>query len=488
METSNRIFRSWVPLTAILLFGFLLRLYHLDYQSVWNDEAYSITVSGEPLGAINDELIQHDSHPPLHYYLLHFVFAVFGYGALQARALSLVFGTLSILMTYALAGYLFDRTTGLLAAFLLAISQLGVMFSQEARNYVQLLLFSLTTTYLFVVALRRQSSRWWWAFVASATLMMYTHYHSAFVLLALSMFGFLFRRRYPLRRSWLAGGVCFVIVAYLPWALSGAIEGFLSHAGPPAAAAASSLSVHWYSFFNVINWFNNGKLFGIHVSSPWWTFMAGGLLFTLPAALALMPVVKKEQSELQEAVVLVNLLWLVPVLLILVGGVVMTKFNFRYISFCVAPYYILVARGIRGFNPRILRVAAVLLIGAYSAYALRAVYFIPYKENNRDALAYMVSGYSSGDCAVFVPPARGPSLYWKVYYRDHPAVRTVDFDAIKQRRADCNRVWLVWDRTWWKNLDRTAVAKGKQVLEQAYRRAGERKYYGAEVSLYVPER
>src|SRR6185295_5035209 len=92
----------------------------------------------------------------------------------------------------------------------------------------------------------------------------------------------------------------------------------------------------------------------------------------------------------------------------LVVGRVIQFYDARYIAYCAIPYYILVARGWSQLKSPVPRILVILVGLTCSIYALRAVYFIPYKQNYRDALAY-VSGHSkSGDCYAY--ESRAPLL------------------------------------------------------------------------------
>ena len=167
---------------------------------------FALTVSRLPWTQTNAALVKDLVHPPLHYYLLHGWLEAVGFGPLQGRLLSALFGTLAVVMMYALARYLFDRRVALLSALLLACSQLGVMYSQEARPYAQFLLFFLCCVYLFLRALREKRLSLWIAFLCLASLVIYTHYFGFFVLGSLLLFGIVYRKRYSLPPRVAVGG------------------------------------------------------------------------------------------------------------------------------------------------------------------------------------------------------------------------------------------------------------------------------------------
>src|SRR5262245_53457288 len=133
--------RLVVPaLVAILLLGAALRLYHLDRQSLWWDEAISVTIAGASL----DELPSYQSsnppaprfgwnaatervgdvNPPIYFVALHAWLGAFGRDAWQVRSLSVAAGVLALFVLFKVGEALFDAHTALLATLLLAVSQL----------------------------------------------------------------------------------------------------------------------------------------------------------------------------------------------------------------------------------------------------------------------------------------------------------------------------------------------------------------------------
>src|SRR5579863_1086623 len=106
--TSLRSLLTTALVLCILLVGLALRLYRVNYQSAWENEAFSLNVSHLPFPEMKAKLVEDFVHPPLHYYLLHEVFREFGFGDYPARLVSAIFGTLTILAIFLLAQYLFD--------------------------------------------------------------------------------------------------------------------------------------------------------------------------------------------------------------------------------------------------------------------------------------------------------------------------------------------------------------------------------------------
>lgn len=171
--------------------GFALRIYNIGGESIWYDEAISVAVA--KLG-----FVEHlrwiaevdDNNPPLYYTLLHLWIPIFGDSEASVRMLSAVFGSLSILVIYALGKLLFDKKTGLLAASILAVSIFGIMFSQEARAY-SLMAFLALLSFYFLLRLTMSKSRVYAAaYVISSVCLLYSHYYGIFVVLAQNIWFF----------------------------------------------------------------------------------------------------------------------------------------------------------------------------------------------------------------------------------------------------------------------------------------------------------
>jgi uncharacterized membrane protein len=156
------------------------------------------------------------SHPPLHTIVVRWWFALFDVSVLGARLLSAMFGTLAVPALYWLGTLLFDRRTALIASFLLAISQLGIVYSQEARAYSLLLLLVIVAAGFFVRSFQTGRIRDFVWFVVVVSLLIY-HYYSIFAVAGLLMYALVPRARFD-PHVVVGGGVGRDDRAYLPLA------------------------------------------------------------------------------------------------------------------------------------------------------------------------------------------------------------------------------------------------------------------------------
>src|ERR1039458_3446606 len=76
---------------ALLLLSAGLRLYRLQAQGGWGNEAFSMVTSRLSTQEMNTRLVKDFIHPPLYQYALHWWFGIVGFGVFQARVLSVVF-------------------------------------------------------------------------------------------------------------------------------------------------------------------------------------------------------------------------------------------------------------------------------------------------------------------------------------------------------------------------------------------------------------
>jgi mannosyltransferase len=484
--TSLRSLLTTAVVLCILLVGLALRLYRVNYQSAWENEAFSLNVSHLPFPEMKAKLVEDFVHPPLHYYLLHEVFREFGFGDYPARLVSAIFGTLTILAIFLLAQYLFDTSTGLIAAVLMAISQLAIMYSQEARPYSMAVCLTAFAIYFFCVALRERNWLAWCGFVVFSILMLYTHYYAGMILACLYVYGFFRRKQFRIPALWWSLALLALAAAFVPWLTSGVVEKALGSPKVTRVNQAPWYTAHWTAFFQDLNRFNNGYIRGLLDSSPWWCFIVAGLLFSLPVLLALKPRVSPggtlgAKSLDRENSVLLAILWLAPHVTLVGLGLMGMQYDVRYVLFCIVPYYVLVARGIMTMPVPAWRIAWVAGIALFSGFALRANYFIPYKEDYRAALLHVAKAQQPGDCVLFYPVGILPRA-WSVYQVGWTLPRIIGLQASDLRAESCERVWLVkYERM---GVKKDELRRLEQKLQPSFIRSEEQQYFWIGTTLF----
>lgn len=145
---------------AILL-GFGFRIYDLDADSLWNDEA------GQALAALQPTLADTLVHVQMHAaampldYLVTRLFIHLSTGEFVLRFPSVFWSTASIAMLFAVARHVVGREVAHIAVWLMAFAPQLVYYAQEARPYAALLFFSLLTTYLLLLSLSKDDAISW---------------------------------------------------------------------------------------------------------------------------------------------------------------------------------------------------------------------------------------------------------------------------------------------------------------------------------------
>jgi mannosyltransferase len=181
-------------LLLLILTGAFLRFYHLDYNSLWYDEAFTLFASNHSLQGIwdiaannskelADVVLTGEFNPPLFYYLEHFML-VFGQSEFVLRFIPALIGVLTIPVFYYIGKEFSDEDVGIVMAALLTFSPFHVFFSQEARGYSTMLFFFSLAFFFFLLSLRTNRLHSWILFGFLSALTVWTHYY-AFIPLAL---------------------------------------------------------------------------------------------------------------------------------------------------------------------------------------------------------------------------------------------------------------------------------------------------------------
>jgi mannosyltransferase len=215
--------RSWWAQGAapLVLGAFALRLYRLEFHSLWSDEGISLIRSSQPLAQLLATMPVEQL--PGYFVLLHFWLALAGDADFALRFFSLWPSVLAVAVIYRLGVDLGDRRAGLAAALLLAINPLQIWYAQEGRTYSWLLASSLLVTWFLWRLLgatdRRDRVGWAAGYVLAMTLTVYLHFYGFLVPLAHTLFvlgWWAWRRDSQTLGWWIASGVL-TLLFFLPW-------------------------------------------------------------------------------------------------------------------------------------------------------------------------------------------------------------------------------------------------------------------------------
>ena len=206
--------RPVVAAGALTLLALLLR-FLAARQSLGGDELFSLEVAYRPtLGDVIDGVRGPLEITPPGFFVFAWAFAKLGDPTYWLKATSVVAGTLTVPVIYALGARTVGRGAGLVAGLLFAISPYAVFYGSEARAYALTGLFVALSTLFLLIALERGRWPWWVAFGVAVAASMYAHYIAAFPL-AVEVVWALWYHRHRWRPLLLA--CAGAAVAYIPW-------------------------------------------------------------------------------------------------------------------------------------------------------------------------------------------------------------------------------------------------------------------------------
>jgi uncharacterized membrane protein len=326
-----------------VLLGSALRLFNLNYQSLWYDELHSI-IPTDPDFTVNSivEYAKTDQ-PPLFFLYLHVFFKVFGYSEQMARLASAVIGILGIPAVYFLGKEIKDKQVGLFASLLTCVNYYQLYYSQEVRFYGLAFLLSTLSFLFFIRVFKQQTFTNGFFYIIATSALLYTHYYGI-VIFVTQFIIFIVLTFYKRDRQFIYSGlVCGIIVAisFIPWL--------------PTVLQDSHIQSFWIKKPDV---FFLARYFYDYVGKDLVSsiiFLVLGVLFLLEWRRA----VDFDKSVLGIVAGWIVLSYLIPYLKSIVGTPLLYV---RYTIVTLPAWFILLAVGWRYINHHLLRTAALSII------------------------------------------------------------------------------------------------------------------------------
>ena len=344
-------------LLLILLLGWGLRLWRLDYQELRGDEVFGYFFSLRPF----DDMVQatvdlQEPHPVASYVVQQEWLGWAGHSEFALRFSSVWFGLLAVVLLWRLAQALtLPTTTALLATLLLAISPYTIWHSQDARMYSMSLALTTASTWLMIGWLQRQRRSWAIAYTVVSWLALHTHYFSVFVLVAQNLFvvtrlflipvvkTLVFSQEEERLKSLLRLSARFTLINWLtlqatiaffygPWLLrvQGTLTNYHGNGDSPSLGDMVRRA---------------GSVFLVGESVPaeqqlWWALLAGALLIWGGVCLV------RAGANGQRTLLLLSFYLGVPLLATWWSAMQRPIFNERYLVAAAPPFYLLLAVGL----------------------------------------------------------------------------------------------------------------------------------------------
>lgn len=282
---TNRYIQILLALTVI---GAILRLYNLGFNSLWLDEASTLSFAVQSPADIWAATVGGEFNPPLFYWIEHFML-VFGNSETILRLVPALAGILMIPVTYLLGREFIDRNTGIIAAALMAVSPFHIFYSQEARAYSLALLFVSIALLFFLKAYLTNDRYSWILFGIFSALAFWTHFYSAILVGLLVLFYLGTRVKEFLKDIKtlipLAIGLATFVILSLPLIVA-TIQLFLIRTSAAPTYGIQGLSVIWISIqqffgFNLVISVIFLLIFIVGMVEIFRTNLKWGVLFTL---------------------------------------------------------------------------------------------------------------------------------------------------------------------------------------------------------------
>jgi uncharacterized membrane protein len=412
--------RETILFGLVLALSVALRFYDLSGESFWLDE---VATTIEIQGSVPDLLTTgRMDQPPAYYLPLYLWTKIFGISEGSLRSFSALCGVGSVVLIYLAGRRLFGKQVGVLGAFLMAVSDFQILFSQEARNYSLFELAALLSFYFLVLFLDSRAKSHFGLYVVFSIFMIYANAFGICILIAQNLF-FVFQIKS--NRNWAgswAVGQCVILLAITPYfspalfgsnGLEGAIATNLSGI---SEASISDVARSFYRFIlpprryfgGDMEW--DGSLLAIYVVAG--LFLVIGILATVMRKgggdwqtalrqtvdnLRVIPDIKRNS--------LLVICWLLcpPLVLFVVSKVVMPVYDHRYVISAAPALYLLLALilfSIRKAMPLSVSIGALLIL---IAPGLVRYYAIDVREQWREAAAYVEINEGENQIVVFAP-------------------------------------------------------------------------------------
>ena len=500
-------------LAGITACGAALRLAQIGAKPLWLDEAFSLWLAGQPLPGFLRQIVALDQHPPLYYLLLH-LWMVGGRGASWVRMLSACVSVLNIPVIFLLGRRLDQRATGLMGAFVLALSPFHVRYAQEARMYALLSLGASLALWALVCLLTDRGATdtligsqfahylrtWratrhppaislvatdlaWTGYIVFSAATVLTHNTGLLLPLAANVYvlALIWQRKRrpatqaglqpPSLRNWIiAQAVLFLL--WIPWLPAFAVQGM---------RVVREFWIQPPTLLTVLHAWLSLLMVSPPAQAGWTVWIA-----TLFAGLVLLGTwylrTRPDHKNLLHA------LWAIPFATELLVSLRRPIFSDRTLIWTTIPLCLLLATGLRQLRRRAIVVAATAVLAATNLVTVGG-YLLYFEKERWDAAAAVVAHQAQpGDLILFsaswvqIPfdyyfgplrvPAEERGIPVDLFDRQilEPKMAPSDLPRLRTLVTGHSRVWLVYSHHWYTDPEGLVPSTLQQILALQQRR------------------
>lgn len=456
-------YKKYIIISIIILSAFL-RLYKLDFRSLWYDEVQTIR-SAQASHVLLPDFQKSPNHRTLYITMMHYWLGLFEKSDFLTRLPSAIFGILSVFLVYLLVKKIFDEKTAFLSTLVFSLSKINIWYSQEARVYSLLVLLTLASFYVLLEALEKDRRSLWSGYIVITMLCLCAHLEAFFIILSQIIYVVLFRKRYrDSLKNFLFSQT--VIAGFLFILLLPAIIGHFRVALPPWIPRPQ--------FLSYINIFLRFAPFSINTLGPpaslsealgfnWIYFVSLSCMGAIGCFSGSGPRYRQSACLL--------LIWLfIPVLLpyiISLASGVSIFGPVRYVLSSSVPFLIMASVGISGIRYFRIKMLAMIIILLISMHSLQVYYTVNQRPPWREVVSIIEENYRENDKAVFLDTNRFDIAVIMHYYENSGDAFLIreEFKEFLDRDIDYNRLWLVLE-----DKDESGSLEIERYLQKIYHR------------------
>jgi len=433
--------KNWLKkydlLILILLIGLGLRIYHLGHESLWLDEAVTISGAGTNLANIFHSFWTMDYNPSLFWLILHYWMQIFGTSEFATRFLSVIFGLGDLLMVYMIGKLIFNRKIGLLATLLMALSIFHIAYSQEARMYSLLMFLSLASMYFFIELLNKKGVKYIYGYIIFSILALYSHTFGFLIIIVQNIYYFsLYQKlKKTLKLKYWILIQALLMVLILPWFI-------LLY----RQIAISDNDV-WKLPFKLINL--------AYIVEDFAGSRLLLLIFTLSILAAVFSEISFKRLLTRGKNIFLLLLWLVV-------GIVTPFFisyffasmylSAKYSIVALPAFYLLVAKGLSNIKNKYFFNLILMAIIILASINIWSYFSDTHKDQWREAVAYIESRAETKDLLVFVYGyhqipydyyGKRHDLEKKSLLTNYRVLKTEDLNNLNLKAENQQKIWII---------------------------------------------
>lgn len=465
-------------IVSIVILAFLLRIYNIDKEGLWGDEIFSVMAARGTITEIVGTVNYGDLHPPFYYIVLHFWMKLFGDSEFSLRFISATFGILSVYVIYRVGKLIFNEKIGLLSAFLLSISYIGIRYAQEARSYSLLLLLILLSNYYFIAIIKdtrekeKRDIKHIVGYFICTILLLYTHYFGIFYVIAQNLYYILIYRKDI--RLWIT--VQFLMLLSFSFLVPIIIGKIGRGVGSTRTKPDTDIIYSTFEYFVG----SEIGLYAIIVVCVIYAFIHYNKI------MAKAKIRKDTKTQIWEYISkdkIFILIWaFVPILAVFViSDFFFSIYRIKYLIGSLPAFILLISNITFEFKRVIIVLILVMILVFPTTDDLTQYYQVAHNEQWRDAAEY-IKDNTKGDDIVLVYSVT-TSKWFKYYYEGNiRPIRSIK-DIDKSVKIDKN-VWFVLSEGSRRNLKNISRLIDKEMLDN-YKKEKTVKFRKIEINYYV---